>query len=80
MPAKSLRLVRVLKGFHLAGIPVMPLKGPTLSAEVYGDERLRQYRDLDLAVTPDDLPRAQAELPSLDMPTHGNVRGPGYYH
>jgi transposase len=27
-----------------------------------------------------DLPRAQAELPSLDMPAHGNVRGPGYYH
>ena len=61
----SLRLVRVLKGFHLAGIPVMPLKGPTLSAEVYGDERLRQYRDLDLAVTPDDLPRAQACLENM---------------
>ena len=27
-----------------------------------------------------DLPRAQADLPSLDMPEHGNVRGPGYYH
>lgn len=27
-----------------------------------------------------DLPRAQAEFPCLDMPAHGNGRGPGYYH
>jgi transposase len=27
-----------------------------------------------------DLPRAQTEPLSLDMPSHGNVRGPGYYH
>jgi hypothetical protein len=61
----SLRLVRVLKGFARAGIPVMPFKGPTLSFEVYRDERLRQYRDLDLAVTPEDLPRSQACLEKM---------------
>jgi len=27
-----------------------------------------------------DLPRAQSEPLALDMPAHGNVRGPGYYH
>jgi transposase len=27
-----------------------------------------------------DLPRAQTEPLCLDMPAHGNVRGPGYYH
>ena len=27
-----------------------------------------------------DLPRAQTEPLALDMPAHGNVRGPGYYH
>lgn len=27
-----------------------------------------------------DRPLAQAEPLSLDMPAHGNVRGPGYYH
>lgn len=27
-----------------------------------------------------DLPRAQAEPLTLEMPAHGNVRGPGYYH
>jgi transposase len=27
-----------------------------------------------------DLPRAQSEPLALEMPMHGNVRGPGYYH
>jgi transposase len=27
-----------------------------------------------------DQPRAQTEPLALDMPAHGNVRGPGYYH
>jgi hypothetical protein len=27
-----------------------------------------------------DRPRAQPEPLALDMPAHGNVRGPGYYH
>jgi transposase len=27
-----------------------------------------------------DLPRAQTEPLALEMPAHGNVRGPGYYH
>jgi transposase len=27
-----------------------------------------------------DRPRAQTEPLALDMPAHGNVRGPGYYH
>jgi hypothetical protein len=27
-----------------------------------------------------DLARAQSEPLALEMPAHGNVRGPGYYH
>jgi hypothetical protein len=27
-----------------------------------------------------DRPRAETEPLALEMPAHGNVRGPGYYH
>ncbi|MGP8225068.1 MAG: nucleotidyltransferase family protein, partial [Terracidiphilus sp.] len=58
----SLMLAEVLRGFNRAGIPVMPLKGPLLSLELYGDVGLRQSKDLDLACTKEDIPRAQACL------------------
>ena len=60
-----LLLVGVLKGFNHAGIPAMPIRGPILSLELYGDVGLRQSHDLDLMVTPEDLARAQACLESL---------------
>jgi hypothetical protein len=61
----SLKLAGVLKGFHSAGIPVMTMKGPILSLELYGDVGLRQSNDLDLSVKPEDLARAQACLESM---------------
>src|ERR1017187_1019471 len=61
----SLKLAGVLKGFHSAGIPLMPMKGPILSLELYGDVGLRQSHDLDLMVKPQDLARAQACLESM---------------
>src|ERR1035437_6436605 len=53
----SMLLAGVLKSFHRAGIPVMTLKGPLLSLELYGDVGLRQSHDLDLMVKPADLAR-----------------------
>lgn len=61
----SLKLAGVLKGFHAAGIPVMPVKGPILSLELYGDVGLRQSTDLDLSVKPEDLAKAQACLENM---------------
>ncbi len=61
----SLKLVGVLKGFHSAGIPVMSVKGPILSLELYGDVGLRHSHDLDLAVKPEDLAKAQACLENM---------------
>ena len=61
----SLILAEVLKGFNRAEIPVMVLKGPLLSLELYGDVGLRQARDLDLAVTLEDLSKTQACLESM---------------
>jgi hypothetical protein len=61
----SVKLAEVLKGFHSAAIPAMTMKGPILSLELYGDVGLRQSRDLDLMVKPEDLARAQACLKSM---------------
>jgi hypothetical protein len=61
----SLKLAEVLRGFNSSGIPVMPLKGPLLSIELYGDVGLRQSKDLDLACTTEDIPRAQACLEGM---------------
>jgi len=43
-------LVRVLKLLSVAGIPVIPLKGPALAQELYGDPGLRVCVDLDILV------------------------------
>ena len=55
----SMMLAQVLKAFHSAAIPVMPLKGPILSQDLYADVGLRQSKDLDLACAPEDVIRAQ---------------------
>jgi hypothetical protein len=54
----SLILAEVLKAFNRAGIPVMCLKGPILSFDLYADVGLRQSRDLDVACYPEDVLRA----------------------
>jgi hypothetical protein len=60
-----LLLAQLLKAFNRAGIPVMSLKGPILSDELYSDVGLRHSKDIDLAVAPGDLSRAQACLDTL---------------
>ncbi len=59
----------------------------------YGDQRLEAASALAVRLrspTPKgvksilqsgrDRPHAQTELLDLDLPPHGNVRGPGYFH
>jgi hypothetical protein len=60
-----LLLVGALKNFNRAGIPVMTLKGPILSSELYGDIGLRQSHDLDLVCALEDISRAQACLEKI---------------
>jgi hypothetical protein len=55
-------LAEVLKGFAGEGIAAMPMKGPILSSELYGDIGLRQSRDLDVMVAAQDVARGQACL------------------
>ncbi len=58
-------LVQVLKDFNQAGIPLIPLKGPLLSLELYGDLGIRQSQDIDIMVALRDLTAAQARLEAM---------------
>jgi hypothetical protein len=60
-----LLLAEVLKAFNRAQIPLMPLKGPILSFELYADLALRQSKDLDLAVQTEHVAKAQTCLNQL---------------
>lgn len=52
------RLLHVLDRLDEAGILAMPLKGPVLAEQVYGSLGLRQFGDLDVVVSEDDLDSA----------------------
>ena len=55
-------LLRLLRLFTAHRVRVVPFKGPTLAAYAYGNLALRQFIDLDLLVSPPDLPRARELL------------------
>jgi hypothetical protein len=58
----SAELVKLLDVFEDQKIRVIPLKGPVLSAALYGEQALRTSADLDLLVRPGDLLRAKSLL------------------
>jgi hypothetical protein len=51
-------MFRLFDSFAAAGLEVLVIKGPVLSARCYGDPGLRQYGDLDLIVRDVDILRA----------------------
>lgn len=61
----SLLLAELLKEFSRSDIPVVPLKGPILSFQLYGDIGLRQSSDLDIVVAPANLKKAQICIENL---------------
>jgi hypothetical protein len=52
------RLATLVKLFEQEGIAVLPLKGPVLALQVFGDLVLRHAGDLDLLVSPGNVKRA----------------------
>jgi hypothetical protein len=58
-------LVAVVRGLEASGVPAVALKGPALSAWLYGDPGFRRFADLDLVVRPADRMRALAALEAL---------------
>lgn len=55
-------LVGILRDCAVAGIDVVPLKGPVLAEMAYGSLTLRRFGDLDLLVRSSDLPAMSALL------------------
>lgn len=55
-------LLSILENFREREIPALPYKGPVLSESIYADFSLRQSRDLDILVRPDDIHDAEAVL------------------
>jgi hypothetical protein len=54
--------VRVAEALEAAGIPVVPLKGPLLAADIYEHPGMRESQDIDVLVTRETLDAAVAEL------------------
>lgn len=69
-------LMQVLRDFAQAGIPLIPLKGPLLSLELYGDLGIRHSRDIDIMVSLEDVPRAQARLEEMGWRRNDREFGP----
>jgi hypothetical protein len=51
-------LLGILKYLGEAGIKAVPMKGPQLAQQFYGDIELRQFSDLDVLVSPTDAEKA----------------------
>jgi Uncharacterised nucleotidyltransferase len=56
---------RLAQALEAAGVRALPLKGPMLATEVYGDPALRDYTDIDVLVDRQDLDRAAAVTSGL---------------
>ncbi len=64
-------LLQVLQALKEQGVTALPFKGPALAAALYGDPALRESEDLDVLVTPADLPAAKTVLHTLGFrPLH----------
>lgn len=67
--SRNLKLTRellfIIENFDAKGIPIMPLKGPVLAEQVYGDIALRSFIDLDLLIPESEYTRAEELLQSL---------------
>jgi hypothetical protein len=60
--SRVVELKGVVQEFRDAGIPVVPHKGPVLSAYLYGNMVLRQVGDIDVVVRRSDVDRAREIL------------------
>ena len=62
---KSADLLRLVGTMESAGVCALAYKGPALGARLYGSPALRPSADIDLLVSPTDLPKARAVLSEL---------------
>jgi len=57
--ARAAELVRTVQLFEQGSIPALPLKGPVLAMQSYGDLGSRHVGDLDIMVSPESLEMAE---------------------
>src|SRR3989442_1417775 len=58
-------LLRIIECFESHSIRALAHKGPALAQILYGNVTSRQFADLDILVSPDDLPKVRACLAEL---------------
>jgi hypothetical protein len=66
-------LLDILQSFDEKGIIAVPFKGPLLAEEIYGDIRLRVFRDLDFLIQKQDIPTVLAILKNKSYRLHNNL-------
>lgn len=78
-------LTILCEAFEAQGVPVIPIKGASLAASVYGDLTIRDFSDIDLIVPERSMTEAQAvllnlgyesEVPSLDRSKTDHEKDP----
>ena len=73
--AKTAELVGIVGQLNRKGIPVLPLKGPVVALQAYGDIGSRHVGDLDIMVSPEQALEAEAVLLGAGYRrTHPNFR------
>jgi len=72
LAGEMLRLIELLRSND---IRVLPLKGPALGVQLYGDLAHRLSGDLDLVVPPECLPRARALMLGAGFTQHAHADG-----
>jgi hypothetical protein len=72
---RSGELIRLVAACDAEGILAIPIKGPVLAVQAYGDVALREFVDLDLLVHPRDLERAAAVLRAHGYTQRSNLSG-----
>ncbi len=68
-------LRRILRTCQARRIPCIPLRGPVLAAQLYGDDDIRQMDDLDLLVHYEDLSTVNEILHELGYASHEHRSG-----
>jgi hypothetical protein len=61
----TVELIKITELLHQDGIEFIPLKGPAISQDLYGDPTIRMYKDLDLIVRKQDINRTLTALETL---------------
>ncbi len=70
-------LVVLCEALEAHGVPVIPIKGATLAASIYGDLTLRDFNDMDLVVPERSVAEAQTVLLALDYERKDGSSAPG---